>query len=116
MKTISATDAKNKFGDLMSAISAGPIAITKNGKVAAYLTPSQHAEAHTLSDDQLATVMTSYAAGKITRKMVEETTGMWFGDILAELGRRGLSLPRVDTRTHYNAKQAALFKTIFGEQ
>ena len=116
MKTISATDAKNKFGYLMSAISAGPIAITKNGKVTAYLTPSQNAEEHHLTEEQFDEMLNAYAAGMITRRNVEEATGLWFSDILAELGRRGLQLPKVDTRMHLNDKQLALYNTIFSKQ
>jgi prevent-host-death family protein len=116
MKTISATDAKNKFGSLMSAISAGPIAITKNGKIAAYLTPSQNDEDHSLTKEQLDEIINSYASGKITRRNVEEATGLWFSDILEELGRRGLQLPKVDTITHLNDKQLALYNTIFSKQ
>ena len=116
MKTISATEAKNKFGSLMSAISAGPIAITKNGKVAAYLTPSQNDEGHPLNVEQLDELLNSYASGKITRRNVEEASGLWFSDILEELGRRGLELPRVDTRVHLNDKQLALFNAIFSKQ
>jgi hypothetical protein len=100
----------------MSAISAGPIAITKNGKVAAYLTPSQNDEGHPLSEAQFDEMLDSYAAGKITRRNVEETTGLWFSDILAELGRRGLQLPTVDTRVHLNNQQLALYNTIFSKQ
>lgn len=54
MRTISATEAKNKFGHLMSSISGGgSIAITKNGKIAAYLTPSQSNDKQLLTDKQL---------------------------------------------------------------
>ncbi len=113
MKTISATDAKNKFGQLMSVISAGPIAITKNGKIAAYLTPSQIEDEHSMSVEQLDELLNSYASGNITRRNIEEATGLWFSDILEELGRRGLQLPKVDTRIHYNDKQLMLFNTIF---
>ena len=116
MKTISANEAKNKFGSLMSAISAGPIAITKNGKVAAYLTPSQNDEDHPLNVEQLNELLNSYASGKITRRNVEEASELWFSDILEELGRRGLVLPKVDTRVHLNDKQHALFNTIFSKQ
>ena len=116
MKTISATDAKNKFGQLMGVVSAGPIAITKNGKIAAYLTPSQIEEDHPMSAEQLDVILNSYASGNITRRNVEDATGLWFSDILEELGKRGLHLPKVDTRIHYNGKQLALFNTIFSKK
>jgi hypothetical protein len=60
--------------------------------------------------------LNSYASGKITRRNVEEASGLWFSDILEELGRRGLELPKVDTRVHLNDKQLALFNTIFSKQ
>ncbi|WP_432743315.1 type II toxin-antitoxin system Phd/YefM family antitoxin [Methylobacter sp. G7] len=116
MKTISATDAKNKFGYLMGMVSAGPIAITKNGKITAYLTPAQVEEDHPLSVEQLDEVLNSYSLGHISRRNVVDATGLWFSDILEALGRRGLRLPKVDTRAHYNEKQLNLFNTIFGEK
>lgn len=113
MKTISATDAKNKFGDLMTSISAGPIAITKNGKVAAYLSPANNAEDRTLTAQKLNEVLEAYSAGTMTRRNVEEATGLWFSDLLSELGRRNLPLPRVDSTVHLNENQRTLFNTIF---
>ena len=113
MKTISATEAKNKFGHLMSSISGGSIAITKNGKIAAYLTPSQNNDKQTLTDKQLDKILSAYSAGNVTRRNLEELTGLWFSDILAELELRGLQLPKVDTKVHFNNKQLSLYNSIF---
>jgi len=68
MRTISATEAKNNFGHLMSSISGGSIAITKNGKIAAYLTPSQNNFKQTLIDKQLDKILGDYSAGNLTHR------------------------------------------------
>ena len=112
MKTISATDAKNKFGDLMNMISAGPVAITKNNKVVAVLTPSSQGLAQP-SAAYLDTMLAEYSTGAVSRKELEEATGLWFGEILVELSKRGLTLPRVDAAQKFNEKQRALFDRIF---
>ncbi len=113
MRTISATEAKNKFGHLMSSISGGSIAITKNGKIAAYLTPSQNNIKQTLADQQIDKILSDYSSGNVTHRNIEELTGLWFSDILAELKRRGLALPKVDSKVHYNEKQLSLYNSIF---
>ena len=113
MRTISATEAKNKFGHLMSSISGGSIAITKNGKIAAYLTPSQNNDRQILTDKQLDKILNDYSVGNVTHRNLEELTGLWFSDILAELKHRGLSLPKVDSKVHFNEKQLSLYNSIF---
>ena len=112
MKTISATDAKNKFGDLMNMISAGPIAITKNNKVVAFLMPSPQGQAQP-AETYLDKILAEYSTGVVSRKKLEEATGLWFGEILAEMAKRGLALPKVNTAQKFNEKQAALFNQIF---
>ena len=37
MKTMNATDAKNRFGELLDSAQAGPVAIQKNGRDVAYV-------------------------------------------------------------------------------
>lgn len=46
-------------------------------------------------DKQLDKLLMAYSSGKIDRRTLEEKTGLWFGEILEELGKRGLQLPRV---------------------
>lgn len=113
MRTISATEAKNKFGHLMSSISAGSIAITKNGKIAAYLTPSQNNDKQPLTGKKLDKILNDYSLGNVTHRDLEELTGLWFSDILAELEYRELSLPKVDSKVHFNEKQLSLYNSIF---
>jgi len=63
---------------------------------------------------RLDTLLAQYASGTIGHRELEQATGLWFGDILAELARRGLPLPRVDSSIHFNAAQQALFDKVFG--
>ncbi len=77
--------------------------------------PENSLESRTLNAEQFDEILRSYAVGDIARRDVEEVTGLWFSDILEELGCRGLRLPRVDTRAHYNDKQKALFNIIFSK-
>lgn len=45
MKRFSATDAKNKFGELMEEINDGPVAIVKNGREVAVIQSMKEFEA-----------------------------------------------------------------------
>lgn len=54
------------------------------------------------TEAELDTLLQDYANGQTTRKALEAATGLWFGDILQEMARRGLKLPRVDSRTLMN--------------
>lgn len=59
-------------------------------------------------------LLSAYSDGKINRQVVEAATGLWFGEILIELGKRGLPPPRVDSTVHFNARQRELYQRIFG--
>lgn len=64
-----------------------------------------------LDIDQL---LAAYSDGRMSRRELEQATGLWFGEILSELARRRLPLPRVDTRAHFNQEQLRLFQQVFG--
>lgn len=75
-------------------------------------TPAEIPSADLVSQqDQL---FKAYSTGQITRRILEEETGLWFGEILAEMGKHGLSLPKVDSHMHLNSHQLALYGAIFG--
>jgi hypothetical protein len=61
--------------------------------------------------DQL---LASYSEGRMSRRELEQATGLWFGEILSELARCRLPLPRVDTSKHFNDIQRRLFQQVFG--
>jgi hypothetical protein len=63
---------------------------------------------------ELDQLLRAYSEGKAGRRELELATGLWFGEILAELARRGLPLPRIDTRAHFNAAQQRLYEQVFG--
>jgi len=44
MKTITATEAQNNFGDLLMSVQAGPVSITRNGKEKGVLLSSEEYE------------------------------------------------------------------------
>ncbi|OEZ63200.1 hypothetical protein [Duganella sp. HH105] len=63
---------------------------------------------------QLQLLLVAYSEGRISRRELEQSSGLWFGEILEALARHGLPLPRVDTRAHFNDAQRALFQRVFG--
>ena len=68
------------------------------------------ASATTTLDDLLA----AYSTGRLGRRELEQTTGLWFGEILTEMACRHLPLPRVDTSVEFNPAQQRLFNQVFG--
>lgn len=65
------------------------------------------------ASDRLDTLLAQYSSGAIGRRELERDSGLWFGDILAELAKRGLPLPRVDSTMHFNVAQQALYDKVF---
>jgi hypothetical protein len=64
--------------------------------------------------EDLDRLLAAYSQGELSRKMLEQATGLWFGEILAELARRGLALPRVDSSVRFNQAQQRLYEQVFG--
>ncbi|MHB8914871.1 MAG: hypothetical protein ACYC4K_03550 [Thiobacillus sp.] len=56
----------------------------------------------------------AYSAGKMSRTELESATGLWFGDVLLELGKRNLPLPRFDPSVQYTPEQKELHEKLFG--
>ncbi|NVM77870.1 hypothetical protein FHW83_003693 [Duganella sp. SG902] len=65
-------------------------------------------------ENELDALLAAYSTGKVSRRELERATGLWFGEILAEMAARRLPLPRVDTRVHFNDAQRRLFERVFG--
>ncbi|MHA4867057.1 hypothetical protein ACXZ1M_05105 [Duganella sp. PWIR1] len=63
---------------------------------------------------ELDAMLTAYSEGRMSRRELEQATGLWFGEILSEMALRSLPLPRVDTRMHFNEAQQRLFEQVFG--
>lgn len=66
------------------------------------------------AEAKLDQLLAAYSSGRMSRRALEKATGWWFGDILSELTRRGLPLPRVDSRVHFSEAQRRLFERVFG--
>jgi len=116
MKSMSATDAKNNFGQLMSLLESGPVSITKNGRVVATVEPAAHLVRNGLSDQAIDELLGMFSKGLVERRDVQDETGMFFGDILTRMRRLGLTLPIVRTFERFNSQQRALYEEIFRAQ
>jgi prevent-host-death family protein len=112
MQTITATEAKNNFGKLMSAIESGPVSITRNGRVVATLSAAESVKA-TISHAEIDKLLKLYAGGLMSRHDIQGETGLAFDEILEKMALSGLNLPVVRTLYRYNDKQKALYDEIF---
>jgi hypothetical protein len=54
-----------------------------------------------------------YSTGHLSRKDLEKETGLDFGDIIVEMRRLGLPLPRYDNRADFNDREKELYRKIF---
>lgn len=58
--------------------------------------------------------LTEYSAGKISRHELESRTGLWFGDVLLEMAKRNLQLPRFNPFERYSPQQKAIYAQLLG--
>lgn len=64
--------------------------------------------------DKRREMLRQYAVGHISRKTLQESIGMEFGEILSDMAREGLTLPRVDSRALLSDEQKLLFTRLVG--
>lgn len=109
-RSITSSEAKASLGELLGSLAAeGPVEITRNGrKVAVLSAPSEQTNA--LEATRLAELAALYAAGRVTWREIAAETGAAFGDLLGELARQNLQLPRVMPAKR--PEQAALFDAV----
>jgi len=105
-RSVTSSQAKAGLGELLSSLPTdGPVEITRSGRQVAVLFESVHRQtAH--ERFRLAALAASYAAGKVAWKEIAAETGVAFGDLLTELARQNLRLPRVTPEKR--PEQAAL--------
>ena len=109
MKSFNATDAKNRFGDLLDASTKEPVLVTKNGSSVAYMVPAEQFDefvqsrpilavrkAIAESDPKVIELLTGFSLGNIPKRSAMRQLGIsWYEDLLEALGYAGLSLPVV---------------------
>jgi prevent-host-death family protein len=112
-RTITASDAKAKLGEVLASLAVqGPIEITRNGRLVGVLTPPESI-ARAENSPHLSALAALYAAGAVSWQRISDETGASFGELLAELARQELQLPRVAARKR--PEQAAVFEEALAQ-
>jgi prevent-host-death family protein len=95
VRSVTSSEAKASLSELLGSLTTeGPIEITRNGrKVAVLSAPPEQTNAFEAT--RLAELAALYAAGKLAWREIAAETGAAFGDLLVELARQNLQLPRV---------------------
>lgn len=108
VRTISSSDAKANLGDVLSSLAThGPITITRNGKAVGLLSLPP---APGVDKGRIAALAVAYSKGLVSWPQIAEETGASYGDLLVELGRNQLHIPKVTPRNR--PEQIALFHHI----
>jgi antitoxin (DNA-binding transcriptional repressor) of toxin-antitoxin stability system len=115
MQAVTATEAKNNFGDLMSAIENGPVSITRNGRAVATLS-AVVAPKPAMSEVAINKLLTLYADGLLSRHDIQDETGLAFDEVLKKVALLGLTLPIVRTFDQYDDVQKALYNEVFAHE
>lgn len=124
MKTVSATDAKNKFGELLDEAATGPVRIDKNGRPVAYvLSPDDFHLAEdvlglarvqrliTRRDARTLAALRAFSKGDASRQHAIDTLGLrGYGQLLRALRTAELRPPAVPARDH--ARMVAAFVEV----
>jgi antitoxin Phd len=121
VKSVSATEAKNRFGDLLSEAATQPVSIEKNGRVVAVLVPAgdyEHgkdaialgriADRILSGDEQVLGILREYSAGRRTRLAAIAALGLEsYSQLLKALRRAALDAPTVP-----RAQQEAMIRDL----
>lgn len=121
MKSISATEAKNRFGDLLSEATKEPVSIEKNGRIVAVVVPARdYARAKDAialgrvsdrilsGDGKTLGLLHEYSSGKNTRRATLTALGLEnYSQLLKALRRAGLEGPTLP-----RARQEAMIRDL----
>jgi prevent-host-death family protein len=108
LRTITSTDAKSNLGEVLASLNtAGPVEITRNGKVVGLLSPVAH---QAMGREQLGKFAVAYSKGSVSWAQISEETGASYGELLVALAAGNLPLPQVTAKK--NPAQLALFSKI----
>ncbi len=110
-RSITSSDAKAALGDLLASLETeGPVEITRNGRKVAVLSAPEGRD-RPVAANRVAVLASLYAAGKVAWREISAETGVAYGELLAELTRQHLLLPRVTPEKR--PEQVALLDAIF---
>lgn len=85
MRTITATEAKNRLGEALALLDQDSLLIEKNGKPAVLAFPVE---------DGITMVLSAYALGSISRSAAMKMLGYgWYGQLLDALAAVGIERP-----------------------
>jgi len=94
-RSITSSEAKASLGELLSSLATeGPVEITRNGRKVAVLS-APTAGPSPVEANRLSELARLYAAGKVSWREIASEADVAFGDLLLELARQDLQLPRV---------------------
>ena len=106
-RSITSSEVKATFGEVLGSLAVeGPVEITRNGRPVAFLA-APSADLRPANRHRLVELAKLYSDGAVSWRKLEEDTGASFGELLLELGRQALSLPKATAAKR--AAQAALF-------
>lgn len=109
MKTIAATEAKNRFGELLEGAAVEPVRIERNGRPVAYVvSAAEYEDVEELlgfaraarrianEDQEALDVLRRFSAGEIPRRVAVSALGLrGYGQLLRCLDAAGLARPVV---------------------
>jgi len=109
-RSITSSEAKASLGELLGSLTTeGPVEITRNGRRVAILSaPPVRTNASDAA--RLAELAKQYAGGRVAWREIAAETGAGFGDLLDELSKQNLKLPRVTPAKR--PEQVAMFNAI----
>ncbi len=109
-RTITSSEAKASLGEVLASLPLqGPVEITRNGRLVAILSaPNQDNYAH---KQTLSALASPYSSGVITWGKIREETNASFGDLLLELAKQNLPLPKSSPKNR--PEQVAMFEAAF---
>jgi antitoxin (DNA-binding transcriptional repressor) of toxin-antitoxin stability system len=92
MKTVSATQAKNRFGQILEDASADLVLVARRGKASVALRPAAEARLCILS---------AYATGVLSRGVAMSRLGYtWYGQLTDAMSVTGLHIPIPEGAQH----------------
>jgi len=114
MKSMTATDAKDRFGEMLAVAEREPLSITRNGRVVVVAMPADSEKRPSGFDPATVDHMLEmYSQGLLGRSECQDATGLAFGEMLQRMGALELTLPVVRTRDRFNAAQNANYEEAF---